>query len=91
MCLTLLIAVRHQVERELVLIKARANGGTTIPQKQYEQNVINERQQLRTKGWKALEDSLQLGSLPQWNTSMKALELLANSIKHDRLRTHARK
>jgi hypothetical protein len=84
MCLMVLVALRHQVERELVFLAARANVGETISGKQYEQNIVAQRQALRERnGWRNLIASLDLNSFPEWNTSMKVLELLANCLKHD--------
>jgi hypothetical protein len=44
MCLMVLVALRHQVERRLVFIAARVDTGQlSISRKQYQQNVISER------------------------------------------------
>jgi hypothetical protein len=67
MCLILLIAVRHQVERELIALAARANGGSTVPRKQYQQNVMDQRKRLKARdGWRNLIAALKLASFPEW-------------------------
>src|SRR5882724_2801143 len=84
MCLMVLVAVRHQVERELVLLAARANAGTTISGKQYQQNVVLQRGLLRKRdGWKQLSATLNLVLFTEWTTSMETLRLLANCLKHE--------
>ena len=83
MCLMVLVAVRHQVERELVLLAARANAGTTINGAQYQHNVVFQRDLLRLDGWKQLSATLNLQSFTEWTTSMETLRLLANCLKHE--------
>ena len=85
MCLMVLVALRHQVERRLVFIAARVDTGQlSISRKQYQQNVMSERARLRKRdGWSALEAKLSLGSFPEWGRSLKTLQLLANCFKHE--------
>src|ERR1035441_8022716 len=72
MCLILLVAIRHRVERELITLAARANGGSTVPRKQYQQNVMDQRKRLMAKdGWRNLIALLKLRSFPEWERSMK--------------------
>src|SRR5438874_10308351 len=50
LCLMLMVALWHQVERELVRLAARAaDGGREISGKQYQENVLEERKQLKEK------------------------------------------
>lgn len=82
LCLMLLIAVRHQVERDLVHFAARAaDDGKEIDRQQYRARV----QELR-KGifWdrKEIEKRLKLDSC-EGHKSIETLRLLANSYKHD--------
>lgn len=90
MCLMVLVAVRHQVERELVCLAARAGKGQTITRREYQQSLEEQRKRLRdqnkkqqTSGWNSLIATLKLDSLAEWSTSMETLRLLANSLKHE--------
>lgn len=85
MCLMVLVALRHQVERRLVFIAARADTGRpSISGKQYQQNVTKQREELKQRGgWKALQVKLNLGSFTEWGRSLKTLQLLANCFKHE--------
>jgi hypothetical protein len=82
LCLMALVALGHQVERELVGLAARASGDANeISPAEYR----NEVQKLRTdKGWKwqIIESRLKTES---WNgyTSMEVLRKLANLYKHE--------
>ena len=81
LCLMLLVALRHQIERELIGLAARAaDDGKEISVKQYQEKV----KQLR-KGkvwdWKEIRNRLKLESCEGY-ASMEALRLLANSYKH---------
>jgi hypothetical protein len=83
MCLMVLVAIRHQVERELVFLAARANGVTTMDLGQYRQSVMTGRAGLIKKGgWKELSAKLNLDSFAEWGKSMETLRLLANCLKH---------
>jgi hypothetical protein len=79
MCLMVLIALRHQVERELIFIAACVDVGEAITVEKYHENVAK----YREKGWKNLEVKLNLKSFPQWEASMETLRLLANCLKHE--------
>ena len=82
LCLMLLVTLRHQVERELIGLAARAaDDGKEISVKQYQEKV----KQLR-KGkawdWTEIKNRLKLESCEEY-ASVEALRLLANSYKHD--------
>lgn len=79
LCLMLLVAIRHQVERELVLLAARVTSdGRELDTDQYRQKV----EQLSQPGnWKKLKSKLQLTSFAEWE-AMETLRLLANAYKH---------
>ena len=82
LCLMLLVTLRHQVERELVGIAARAaDDGKEISVLQYQEK----RKQLR-KGkswnWEEIENRLDLKSYKKY-AFIEALRFLANSYKHD--------
>lgn len=89
LCLILLVAIRHQVERELVLLAACVtNDGKDLDRKQYQQNVKAEREGLKKNkkdggGWEPLITKLKLESFTEWASSMETLRLLANCCKHD--------
>jgi hypothetical protein len=83
MCLMVLVALHHQVERELVLLAAPANVGPTIILEQYQGGVRYQREQLRKKGKCDLIAKLNLKSLAEWGNSMETLRLLANCLKHE--------
>jgi hypothetical protein len=83
--LMLLVAIRHQVERELVRLAAQMTGdGKALSREQYQTRIQDERRLLRNKdGWKKLVAKLKLKSCAEWDTSMESLRLLANSYKHE--------
>jgi hypothetical protein len=83
LCLMLLVALRHQVERELVVLAARAaNDGKEIDGKQCQKRVKELQDLPLSKRWKTIEARLKpqccLGA-----EAIEALRLLANSYKHD--------
>lgn len=81
MCLMILVALRHQVERELIRIAARS-GGHEISGAEYKANLQKERVLLRRKdGWRNLEKRLKLTSC-HGGRYVEALRLLSNSYKH---------
>lgn len=83
MCLMVLVAVWHQVERELVWLAACVTkDGKSISREQYKKNVQRERK-LYVKDRGKMIEKLTLDSFPEWKSSMKALHLLANCFKHD--------
>jgi hypothetical protein len=83
LCLLVLIAIRHEVERDLLGLGARVSRRVTaFSQKSYLRRLANERKQLRS-GWKPLIAKLGLAAFPAWTSSMETLRLLANCYKHD--------
>lgn len=84
LCLMLLVALRHQVERELVLLAARlADDGSEITVEQYHKNVHKERELLKERdGWKRIFRRLDVKSCKETKL-LEALRLLSNSYKHD--------
>lgn len=87
LCLVLLVAIRHEVERELLSLVARtSNDGKPISRRAYLDRLQDERGQLMAHGWKSLIKRLNLTSFPEWASSMKTLQLLANCYKHDPIR-----
>lgn len=85
LCLAVLVAIHHQVERELVLIAARVTAdGRELDQEEYRKEVKNERNKLKKNdGWTNLETKLQLNAFPSWSSSMRVLRILVNLFKHD--------
>jgi hypothetical protein len=82
LCLMVLVTLRHQVERELVSVAARAaNDGKEISRQQYQEKVREVRELVRRKGWKTINARLKLKSC-EGHPCMEALRLLANSYKH---------
>lgn len=88
LCLMFLVTLRHQVERELVGLAARAaEGGREISGQQYQEKVKQLRKTNR-KGrnigwnWNEIEKRLKLEACKKYDV-IEALRLLANSYKHD--------
>jgi hypothetical protein len=83
LCLTLLVALWHQVERELVHLAARVTSdGRELSLEQYRQRIKEERKHMDTRdGRKEITAKLQLKTIDEWH-SMQTLRLLANSYKH---------
>jgi hypothetical protein len=82
--LVLLVAIRHQLERELIRLAARVTDDRhEMSGDEYRQRIEDERERLRTEGWKSLIAKLRLQAFPEWNTSLKTLQLLANDYKHN--------
>jgi len=84
LCLMVLVALRHQVEREMIRLAARlVDGGTEISAEQYQQNVEKERELLRERDrWKRMSIRLDVNSCKETKV-LEALRLLSNSYKHD--------
>ncbi len=84
LCLMLLVALRHQVERELVLLSARlADDGDEISVEQYHNNVQKERKLLKKRdGWKRVLKRLDVKPCKETKV-LEVLRLLSNSYKHD--------
>lgn len=85
MCLVLLVAIRHLLERELVRLGARIRSdGKPIPRKEYWRLVAAERDALRKRdGWKSLAAKLNLNRFSAWGGPLETLRLLANTYKHE--------
>lgn len=82
--LVLLVAIRHQLERELICLAARVTGdGHELGGEEYRHLVEDERDRLRADGWTSLIAKLRLTAFPEWDTSLKTLQLLANDYKHN--------
>jgi hypothetical protein len=83
LCLMLLVTLRHEVERELVGLAARAaEGGKEISGQQYQDRVREVRELLRKPtGWKKINATLKLECC-EGHASVEALRLLVNSYKH---------
>lgn len=84
LCLMMLVAVHHQVERHLVKIAARftGDGKKQLSPEVYRRRVRDERAWLHAKGKRRLIAKLKLNSFSEWNRSMRTLQLLANCFKH---------
>ena len=82
LCLMLLVTLRHQVDRELIGLAARANdAGRAISIKNYHNNVERLRMGL-SFDWKEIGVRLNLKSSKLY-PSMETLRHLVNSYKHD--------
>lgn len=84
LCLMLLVALRHHVERELVRFAARSTGdGKEINRQEYQARVAEERGNLsRRGGWGKMTATLKLKSC-NGQKSMETLRFLVNSYKHN--------
>jgi hypothetical protein len=88
MCLMLLLALRHLLEREMVSLAARAlDNKAEISREEYEQEIENlriERKSKRIDQWdmKKIEKRLNL-KVQKGYKSIEALRLLVNCYKHD--------
>jgi hypothetical protein len=86
LCLMVLVTLRHQVERELVGLAARASDdGKEISRKEYDEEVRNLRKDKdKRKGWDwgTIKARLNLESCAG-NAPMTSLRFLTNSYKHD--------
>lgn len=83
LCLMLLVAMRHQVERELIQLAARVTaGGQPIDNSEYQAKVSEEREINQRNCFKPVIEKLQLESFPEWGRSIETLRLLANCYKH---------
>lgn len=80
LCLTLIVAVWHQLEREIVHLAARATeNGQPVNRWMYEENVRRRRKEAKTKGLASMLTHLGM-DCPAW---METLRLLANCYKHE--------
>lgn len=93
LCLMLLVTLRHQIERELVMLAARMadDKKKTISLAQYRRNVQRERKLLqkdKKNGWQNMYAKLGVRSSDGTKdivADLEALRHLANSYKHDPL------
>lgn len=82
LCLMVLVALRHQAERELVSLAARAaDGGKEISAEQFDKRRV-ELKTGRAWDWKVIDSRLKLESCEEYKC-MEVLRHLANSFKHD--------
>jgi hypothetical protein len=82
LCLVLLVAIRHQVERELLRLAARVTSdGEQISGKQFLERLQG--LQNKRNRWNTIIVKLHLSSFPDWNRTLKTLQILANCYKHD--------
>lgn len=82
LCLMVLVALRHEVERELVRLAARAaDNAVEISPQQYRGRIAGLRKGLGWD-WDKIEVRLNLKCC-QGHRQVEALRLLANSYKHD--------
>lgn len=80
LCIMVLVTLRHQVERDLVGLAARAtDDGKEISAKQYQEKL---KQLQKPNQWKEIEKRLETASCEKYK-SIEALRLLVNSYKHD--------
>ncbi len=85
LCLMLLVALNHEVERELVWLAARtADEGKEISVERYRENAQKVREALRKHGgWKKTIGATLNPESCEGYIYVEALRLLANSYKHD--------
>jgi hypothetical protein len=85
-CLMVLVALRHQVERELLSVAARTlDGGGQITLDRYQANLTDQRREAFQKPgqyWKSLTKRLKLATCKGY-AEMEVLRALANSYKHE--------
>jgi hypothetical protein len=84
LALSILLAIHHEIERDLVLLAARSrDNGRRLTVAEYQERVKQERESLKgSKGHKALVTRLGLMTLADWR-SIELLRLLSNSYKHN--------
>jgi hypothetical protein len=86
LCLMLLVAVRHQVEQELMRLSARVNDDAVTSIREHQKAAQDERQQWNTRdGKKKIITRLKLESISGWKSSMRTLQLVADNYKHSPL------
>lgn len=82
LCLMLLVALRHQVERELVRYAARSKCGPTLTGEEFSHRVREWESKIGSnEGWKSLNAALHLNSHAE-HRAMQTLRLLTNCFKH---------
>lgn len=84
LCLMFLVVMWHRVERDLLWAAGRLAGGVeTIDRTTHQKNVDRWREDVRkSEGRKRCWSELRLSQFGEWTTSMRSLNLLANSYKH---------
>jgi hypothetical protein len=83
LCLMLLVTIRHQIEREMVLFAARiTSAGKELGDTEYEALIKKERKEVKEKkGWGDLYAKLECDAKTEcW---LETLRLLSNIYKHD--------
>jgi hypothetical protein len=81
-----LVALRHQVERELMRVAARTvsdddSQQTIISSEDYRQRLAELQRQKNP--WECVIKKLHLTSCKNWSDSMRTLQLLSNCFKHE--------
>jgi hypothetical protein len=88
LCLMLLVTLRHQIERELVGLAARADEGSEEISRQQFQEKVRQLRKTNRKGknigwdWMEMSKRLKLEFYEKYKF-IEALRLLSNSYKHD--------
>jgi hypothetical protein len=84
LCLMLLVALRHLVEKEMILLAARLAEDTgEISTEEYRKNVEKERKLLKERdGWKRIYIRLQITTGKEIQI-LEVLQELSNSYKHN--------
>jgi hypothetical protein len=83
MCLMVLVALRHGIERSLISFAARTNPASLMSRTQYQQNLVKQQKLFgRNDGWAHLLKVLNLKPTPECEKSLETLRLLANCYKH---------
>jgi len=81
--LMLLVAISHQIEKELLLLAARAgDGATEMTRAHYDREIESLLNKKNAERWKTIEKRLSLQRSPEY-TKLRLLRLLANSYKHN--------
>jgi hypothetical protein len=82
LCLLVLVAIHHQVERELIRMAAqKTDEGKPLSRAEYQEHLRLEHAKWKSDR-KSVIKKLKLDSFPVWNRDLEALRQLANSYKH---------
>jgi len=82
LCLMVLVAIHHQVERELIGVAAqKTDDGKPLSRVRYQERLRIERANWKSKR-KSIITKLELDSFPEWNRDLEALRQIANDYKH---------
>src|SRR5947209_17323848 len=82
LCLMVLVAIHHQIERELIQVAAqKTDDGKPLSRAAYQERLRIERGKWKSDR-KSTITKLKLDSFPGWNRDLEALRQLANSYKH---------